>query len=143
MQGRVQTGRRIGAAHGDIIDPMIGARPSPVRWCLTLAFALAALAASACSKPQEPIVVEEGSVTIQNLTADEWRDVKIVVNHHFAGGVPRLEAGGRVNAPLSRFTTAFGQQFDRGRQSVFKVDVTARDANGKPVTLTWGNDQRK
>ena len=122
---------------------MIGARPSPVRTCLALAIALAALAASACDKPREPITVEEGAVTIQNLTADEWRDVKIVVNHHFAGGVPRLEAGGRVNAPLSRFTTAFGQPFDRGRQSVFKVDVTARDQNGKLVTLTWGDDQRK
>lgn len=142
MQGRVQTGRRIGAAHGDIIVLMIGARPSPVRRCLGLGIVLAALAA-ACSKPQEPITVEEGAVSIQNLTADEWRDVKIVVNHHFAGGVPRLEAGGRVNAPLSRFTTAFGQPFDRGRQSVFKIDVTARDATGKLVTLTWGNDQRK
>ena len=121
---------------------MIGARPSPLRR-LALACVLAACAAAACDKPEEPIVVEEGAITLHNLTAEEWRDVKIVVNHHFAGGVPRLEAGGRVNAPLSRFTTAFGQQFDRGRQSVFKVDVTAHDPNGKLVTLTWGSEQRK
>ena len=122
---------------------MIGLRWPPVRAGLALAIGLAALAVAACDKPREPITVEEGAVMIQNLTSDEWRDVKIIVNHHFAGGVPRLEAGGRVNAPLGRFTTAFGQPFDRGRQSVFKIDVTARDPNGKLVTLTWGEDQRK
>ncbi len=104
--------------------------------------AVAALGAAACSKPRESIVVEEGAVMVENQTDDEWRDVKIVVNYHFAGSVPRLEAGGRVNAPLSRFQTAFGQQFDRGRQSVFRVDVTATDTSGKAVTLRWGTDQR-
>ena len=102
-----------------------------------------ALGAAACSKVIEPITVDEGEITVLNLTETEWRDVKIVVNHHFAGGVPRLEAGGRINAPLSRFQTAYGQKFDRGRQSVFKVDVTAKEPSGKLVTLTWGADQRK
>jgi hypothetical protein len=122
---------------------MNGARLPTVRRRLAFVIALAALALAACDAPRDPIVVEEGAVTLENLTEAEWRDVKIVVNHHFAGGVPRLEAGGRINAPLSRFTTAFGQHFDRGRQSVFKVEVTARDANGKLVTLTWGGDQPK
>ena len=117
------------------------ARLSPLS---TLLIALAiALGAAACSKVIEPITVEEGEITVLNLTGTEWRDVKIVVNHHFAGGVPRLEAGGRVNAPLSRFQTAYGQKFDRGRQSVFKVEVTASEPSGKLVTLTWGADQRK
>jgi hypothetical protein len=102
------------------------------------------LAAAACSKPREPLTVEEGEIVLQNLTDVEWRDVRIVVNHHYTGGVARLERGARVNAPLSRFQTAFGQHFDRGRQSVFKIEVTAREEpGGKPVTLTWGEDQRK
>jgi hypothetical protein len=122
---------------------MIGARLPAVRRRLAFVIALAALAASACDKPRDPILVEEGAVTVENLTDVGWRDVKIVVNHHFAGGVPRLDAGGRLNAPLSSFSTAFGQQFDRGRQSVFKVEVTARDSNGQLVTLTWGGDQPK
>ena len=109
---------------------------------LAVLLALTALAA-ACSTPRDPITVDEGTVTVENLTAEDWRDVKIVVNYHFAGGVSRLGAGGRVNAPLSRFQTAFGQQFDRGRQSVFRIDVTATDARGNPVTLTWSGDQRK
>src|SRR5262245_3247576 len=93
-----------------------------------------AIGAAACSKVIEPITVDEGEVTVLNLTETEWRDVKIVVNHHFAGGVPRLEAGGRINAPLSRFQTAFGQKFDRGRQSVFKIEVNATEPGGK---LVW------
>ena len=117
------------------------ARLSPLS---TLLIVLAiALGAAACTKVIEPITVDEGEITVLNLTEAEWRDVKIVVNHHFAGGVPRLEAGGRVNAPLSRFQTALGQKFDRGRQSVFKVEVTAKEPSGKLVTLTWGADQRK
>ena len=101
------------------------------------------LGAAACTKVIEPITVDEGEIVVLNLTESEWRDVKIVVNHHFAGGLPRLEAGGRINAPLSRFQTAMGQKFDRGRQSVFKVEVTATEPSGKLVTLTWGADQRK
>ena len=112
--------------------------PSAVVIVLTIA-----LGAAACSKVIEPITVDEGEIVVLNLTESEWRDVKIVVNHHFAGGLPRLEAGGRINAPLSRFQTAFGQKFDRGRQSVFKVEVTATEPSGKLVTLTWGADPRK
>ena len=49
----------------------------------------------------------------------------MTVNDHFSGGVDVLQPGGRLNAPLSQFQTGFGQKFDRGRQSVFKVEVTA------------------
>jgi hypothetical protein len=113
------------------------------RLLLTVTVTMAGLGVTACSKPREPIVVEDGAVPVENLTGEDWRDVRIIVNYHFAGGVPRLDAGGRLNAPLSRFHTALGQQFDRGRQSVFKVEVTARESSGKLVTLTWGSDQRK
>jgi len=121
---------------------MIAARLQTGGCRLAVLLALTALAA-ACSTPRDPITVDEGTVTVENLTAEDWREVKIIVNYHFAGGVPQLGAGGRVNAPLSRFQTAFGQQFDRGRQSVFRIDVTAIDTNGKPVTLVWSADQRK
>jgi hypothetical protein len=102
---------------------------------------LTILVGSACSAPRDPIVVDEGMITVENQTDHEWRNVRIMVNHHFGGGTAALEAGGRLNAPLSQFQTGFGQKFDRGRQSVFKVEVTARSADGKTVTLTWGADQ--
>jgi hypothetical protein len=107
---------------------------------LTL-LSLVAAAAFACSTPRDAIIVDEGMLTIENQTESEWRNVRVTVNHHFGGGVPSLAPGGRLNAPLSQLQTGLGQKFDRGRQSVFKVVVTATGADGKPVTLTWGSDQ--
>lgn len=104
---------------------------------------LAVLVAAACSPPRDAIVVNEGIITVENLTGQEWRSVRVTVNNHFSGGVPVLAAGGRLNAPLSQFQTGLGQKFDRGRQSVFKVEVTATGADGKPVTLKWGADPPK
>jgi len=98
---------------------------------------------AACSAPRESIIVDEGIVTVENQTDQEWRSVRVTVNDHFGGGAPSLAAGGRLTAPLSQFQTGFGQKFDRGRQSVFKVEVTATSADGKPVTLRWGADQPK
>lgn len=109
----------------------------------TVLLALTALVVPACSPPRDPIVVDEGMIIVENLTDQEWRTVRITVNHHFTGGVPALAPGGRINAPLSQFQTGLGQKFDRGRQSVFKVEVTARAADGNPVTLTWGADRPK
>jgi hypothetical protein len=98
---------------------------------------------SACAAPREPIVVEEGIVTVENMTPREWRSVKVIVNDHFSGGVPALLPGGRLTAPLSDFQTGLGQKFDRGRQSVFKVEVTATEPDGTPVKLTWDPNQRR
>ena len=105
------------------------------------AFVLMLAAAVACSQPQEPIVVEEGSVVVQNLTGDDWKKVVVVVNDHYTGGTPFLAAGGRLNAPLSQFQTGLGYKYDRGRMSVFKVEVTATDTDGKPVRILWGKDR--
>ena len=65
-------------------------------------------------------------IVVENLTRRRvaQRHV-IVVNDHFTGGCRGSKRAARLNAPLSQFQTAFGQQFDRGRQSVFKVEVTA------------------
>jgi hypothetical protein len=99
------------------------------------------LTLSACSAPKEPIVVDEGIVTVENLTSREWRNVKVTVNDHFNGGAPALLPGSRLTAPLSQFQTGLGQKFDRGRQSVYKVEVTAQEPDGTPVSLKWGSDR--
>ena len=77
-------------------------------------------------------------VVVENLTPREWRNVKVTVNDHYTGGTSVLLPGGRLTAPLSQFQTGFGQKFDRGRQSVFKVEVSATEPDGKPVSLLWG-----
>jgi hypothetical protein len=101
------------------------------------------IAFAACSVPRDPIVIDEGTVDVENQTGRDWRNVTVRVNDHFTGGVASLAAGAHLNAQLSQFQTSFGQKFDRGRQSVFKIEVTATDADGKPVTVTWGQDQKK
>jgi hypothetical protein len=51
--------------------------------------------------------------------------------------VPSLAPGARMNAVLSNMQTSFGQRYDRGRMSVRKIEVTATDADGKPIKLSW------
>ena len=85
----------------------------------------------------DPITVEGGTIAVQNQTSRDWRNVVITVNDHFHGGTPTLAAGGRLSAPASQFETAHGQRFDRGRQSVYKIDVKATDAAGEAVRLNW------
>ena len=95
------------------------------------------LVALACTERRDPIILDEGIITVENQTDSEWKDVRVVVNDYFGGTVPSLGAGARLNAMLSNMETGFGQRFDRGRMSVRKIEVTATDANGKPVKLTW------
>lgn len=99
------------------------------------------LVALACADRRDPITLEEGIITVENQTDSEWKDVRLVVNDYFGGAVPSLAPGARLNAVLSNLQTGFGQRFDRGRMSVRKIEVTATDANGKPVTLSWGSDR--
>lgn len=104
--------------------------------------ALAVLVFAACSDPPPPISVEEGMVTVLNQTHQDWKDVLIVVNDHFQGFVPVLKAEGRANAPLSQFTTGYGQRWTTGTL-VRTVDVKAKNADGTEVKLTWGRDGKK
>jgi hypothetical protein len=116
---------------------MIASVPSASRFIRSGVAVAALLLTAACSTPRDAIVVDEGTITVENLTDVEWKSVRVTVNDHFTGGTPSLLPGGRLNAPLSQFQTAMGQKFDRGRQSVFKVEVTATDSSGKAVSLQW------
>ena len=112
-------------------------RPS-LRVCGSIALFSLAIA---CSDVRDPIVVEEGSVVIENQTSSDWKNVRIVVNDHFNGGVPSLKAGQRLNAPLSQFQSGLGYRYDRGRMSPYKVEVTATDSRGQTVNLMWGENR--
>ena len=92
---------------------------------------------AACSRPRDPIVIDHGTLILENQTSREWRDVLITVNHHYFGGTRSLAPGGRLNAPLRDFKTGFGVKYDRGRMSVFRVVVTAKEPNGTDVRLEW------
>ena len=96
---------------------------------------LLGLVHAACKPRPGPIEVADNVVSIQNQTSRDWRDVVVTVNDHFRGGTRTLAAGSRMAAPLTQFQTAFGQRYDVSRQFVFKIEVTATDANNEPVKL--------
>lgn len=97
---------------------------------------------AACKTRPGPIEINDNMVAIQNQTSRDWRNVVVTVNDHFRGGTPTLAAGSRMAAPLSQFQTAFGQRYDVSRQFVFRVEVTATDANGEPVKLEFDKRQK-
>jgi hypothetical protein len=118
-------------------------RPSLTRPAALL-LVLFALAATACSSPKrDPISVDdEGVLSVENQTGSDWHDVVVTVNDYFNAGGKTLAAGGRLTAPLTQFKTAFGQPYDRTRQSVYKVEVKATDATGAIVHLQWNGDRK-
>lgn len=103
---------------------------------------LASIGIGACSKPEPPISVSEGMVTVINQTDQDWKEVLITVNDHFRGFVPVLKAEGRANAPLSQFNTGYGQYWSPNMR-VRTIDVTAKSADGSDVKLTWGRDKEE
>lgn len=100
--------------------------------------AAAVLFAAACSARTDPISLRDNIVTIENRSPRDWRDVVVIVNDHYRGGAQRVAAGGRLTAPLSQFQTGYGQRYQVNRQSVFRIEVTATDANAEAVKLEWG-----
>jgi hypothetical protein len=100
-----------------------------------------ALVLGACSSPPEPVTFSDGTITVENQTSREWRNVMITVNDHYRGGAPSLAARSRMNAPISQFKTAYGEKYVLARQPVVKIEVSATDADGKPINLLWGERQ--
>jgi hypothetical protein len=106
----------------------------------TAALLVVAIGSSACKPPPPPIEVHQGTLTITNRTPEAWRDVRVLVNHHFGGAADLLQAGGRLDVPLAQLQTGFGQKFDRSRQRIERVEVTATTASGQPLRLLWPED---
>ena len=112
-----------------------------MRIALRAAAALLVLVmAASCSKPEDPIQVEQTAITVLNQTDTDWNKVLIVANDHFRGYAPVLKSQGRLNAPVSQFESAYGQRWPAS-QRVTKVVVTATDANNQPVKLEWDVNQ--
>ena len=111
------------------------------------AVAMVALLAS-CRQAVEPIRVDNRQLVVENLTTEEWRDVTVTVNAYYRGGTRTLAPGGRLEGPLRDFVTGLGQRLNVGRERVWRVEVRATTAAGKPVALDWSppgpsaNDKR-
>ena len=102
----------------------------------TLAVALLSVAAARCSNPPpEPLQLERNKLTVLNTSKDEWTNVEIWLNRYFQAKVPSIAAGGRLDAPLDRFISGYGQPFDYHRIQVTELTLTAKRPDGTPVEL--------
>jgi hypothetical protein len=122
-------------------------RPRPGRRLLLLLPVALAIAAGAisCSREEPPpsIRVREADLIVQNQTSAPWVHVEVWVNDHFGGVASSLAPGQQLTVPFNALQGAYGRRFDRSRQAVFGVLVTARSADGTSVRLTWGNVRRR
>jgi hypothetical protein len=100
-------------------------------------------AGARCAEPRAAIRVYETRLSVENQTREPWTNVEVWVNDHYRVIAQRLEPGGRLDVPLSSFVAGFGQRFDRRRQTVVGVEVTASTASGQAITLRWGRGRRR
>jgi hypothetical protein len=104
----------------------------------------ALLASAACrEEPRRPIIVDGNTLTVENLSADEWRNVEIWLNDHYRVTKSSMPPGERFVVPLDAFVAGFGQRFNSKRQVVQGIEVTATSARGKPVKLIHGHGRRR
>lgn len=83
----------------------------------------------------------DGAITVRNQTTEEWVDVRIWVNEHYAGGARSIPAGGFVREPLSRFVAAQGQRIDVASTAISSVVVLGRTADGTRIRVILGSPQ--
>jgi hypothetical protein len=115
---------------------------------LLLAVLLVVVAATVlprwCARDQRKAIrVEEDRVVVTNLTGAAWSDVTVWLNDYYRAQTSSLAPDQRLDVPLNGFIEGWGRRFDRRRQSPVGIQVTARGADGKAVTLTWGAGRRR
>ena len=94
-----------------------------------------------CDPTLKDIEVADGAITVRNQTTEEWVDVRIWVNEHYAGGARSIPAGGFVREPLSRFVAAQGQRIDVASTAIPSVVVLGRTADGTRIRVILGSPQ--
>ena len=95
---------------------------------------LATLAA-ACSKAPtvEPFVLQGNRLTVNNLSKDTWKDVRIQINRQYLVQAPEILPGQRFDVTLDAFVDAYGNHFYYQRQQIKDVHLTAAVPGGAPV----------
>ena len=105
-----------------------------MRRLLAAAVVLAGVSGAGCSRPVvEPLQLEQGTITVNNRTAEPWSDVAIWINRNFRVTVPSIAAGGRFQVPVNSFVAGYGQRFDFKRMQISDVRLTATTPDGQPI----------
>ena len=107
-----------------------------MRRALLPVLGLLGIVAIACvNVPPDPLQLDRGMLTVDNRTRDDWKDVEIWINQYFRVTVPTIAAGSRFQVPLNAFVSGYAQRFDAARLGIKDLRLTAKQPDGKPVTL--------
>ena len=106
---------------------------------LLLAAAVAALAGTwACAEKTRPALNLDGTrLTIYNDTDETWRDVEVLLNHHFRIQPKDIEPDGIVQAPLDVFVAGYGQRFNFKTMQITDLRLKAKRPNGEPFEVRY------
>lgn len=93
------------------------------------------LLVGACSSgaPPEVLTLDQGKVTVNNHTDEEWRSVEIWVNNYYRVVVPSIASKGLFQVQLDSFISGYGQRFDYRRAQITDLRLSARRPNGEPL----------
>jgi hypothetical protein len=96
-----------------------------------------AAASAACERPRPALNLDGNRLTIHNDTDQEWRDVEVILNHHFRIQPKNIEPDGIVQAPLDIFVAGYGQRFNFKTMQVTDLVLKAKRPNGEPFEVRY------
>jgi len=99
-----------------------------------LALALATFVSACSSDPKiQPFVLEGKRLTVNNLSKDTWKDVRIQINRQYLVQAAEILPGQRFDVSLDAFLDVYGNHFYYQRQQIKDVHLTAKVPNGADV----------
>jgi hypothetical protein len=105
---------------------------------LLFAVIVGAVAASAaCERARPALNLDGNRLTIYNDTNEEWREVEVILNHHFRIQPKNIEPDGIVQAPLDIFVAGYGQRFNFKTMQVTDLVLKAKRPSGEPVEVRY------
>jgi hypothetical protein len=93
------------------------------------------LSTLACGKSPEipPFRLEGKRLTVNNLSKETWKDVRIQINRQYLVQAREILPGQRFDVSLDAFLDVYGNHFYYQRQQIKDVHLTAKVAGGPDV----------
>lgn len=89
------------------------------------------LGACSASAPPEVLTLDGGKLTVNNHSAQEWRNVEIWVNNYYRAVVPSIAAGSVFQVQLDSFISGYGQRFDYRHAQIKDLRLSASRPDGE------------
>ena len=109
------------------------------RRSLAAAVALTSLCLSlpGCAKTRDidPFQLDGSRLTVNNRTADRWKNVEVKINRQYRIAALEILPGQRFDASLDAFLDVYGNHFYYRRQQIKDVHLTAKLSSGAPVDM--------